>query len=80
MSEKLGFDLVQSRLLLNGNFQAKSLLVNITDIDATFVGEENRVPIPVGEDADVSFFLALVGQKRFDDEGTKFAHSFSNLF
>ena len=53
---------------VDGNLELERLGIDITDVDTTFVREENVVALSLGVDADVVLGIRRVRQERLDDE------------
>jgi hypothetical protein len=54
--------------LANENVQLECLGVNITNINATFVGEEDSVTLALGCDADIILCTRWVGEEWLENE------------
>jgi len=67
--EESSSDLVATReRLANENVQLERLGVDIANINTTFVGEEDRVTLTLGRDADIIFRIWWVREERLDNE------------
>jgi hypothetical protein len=69
MFKKSGSDLIAIwERLANKEVQLECLGVDITNIHAAFVSEEDTVTLALGCDADIVFCSGWVREERFDDE------------
>ena len=69
MGQKGGRDDVACGEWLNyGKVEYERLCVDVADVYATFVGEEDGVAFTTGCDADVVFGMGGMGKERFNDK------------
>lgn len=68
LEEGAGDGLARRELLGDGDVEDEGLGVDVSDIDTTFVGEEDGVALALGGDADVVLGVGGVGQEGLDDE------------
>ena len=71
LEESLGPNVARGERRGNADIEPKGLGVNITNIDATLVSEENRIALTVGVDAYVELGIRGVRKERFQDEVVK---------
>jgi hypothetical protein len=63
-----------------GEVEAQGLGINVADVDATLVGEEDGVALAARVDADVVFGLGGVREEGLNDEGRERASDVFDLF
>lgn len=69
MLKKSGSDLIAIwESLANEDVQLECLGIDIANIHATFVGEEDTVTLALGSDADIIFCTRWVREERLDNE------------
>jgi len=69
MLEKSGSELIAIwERLANENVQLEGLGVDIANINATFVSEEDAITLALGCDADIIFCSRWVREERLDNE------------
>ncbi len=52
----------------DGEAKGERLGVNITDVDTSFMSEENEIPLTLRSDADVVFGVGRMGEEGLEDE------------
>ena len=67
-------------LLAHGYGQDLGFVLHIANVNATLSSEQNGVMIPFGVDANVSFLLLRVRNKRLDDEVVENSRGFADLW
>jgi hypothetical protein len=74
MLKKNGSELIAiGERLVNENVQLECLGVNIPNINATFVGEEDSVTLALGCDADIILRIRWMREEGFKNEVGEFA-------
>lgn len=68
LQESVGDRLARRNRLVHTNLEGQRLGVDVTNVDTTFMGEEDVIAVTVGVDANVVFGVGRVGEERLYDE------------
>ena len=79
INQELGSEITNVKLPVNRNMNLKSLGVNITNINTTFMVKQNVFTLSIRIQANIKLFLLCVWAKWLDDKVIQVARCLTNL-